>query len=225
MTVTDPPAPAAIPERAPAGAGPDPGRRPPRRMAPRFTSGRLVPMVTAVGVVVAAGVAFGRVFGFAALFGPLIMATMVGLTGGLVARRALTEPASGESSGPGGSGDDPVPATEPGPAWLAARPAPGPRPRLGAAQDIRRPLTAAVAVALTTLAAPIVVDALAARPAVGGVTTAITRGVGGIFGGWSKIVTTSVPVPPTADRLPVLAGVIAWPLLSPPSPPARPVPG
>ncbi len=213
MTITDPPAPATSPQRAPAGTGPEPGRRPRRQMAARVTSGRLVPIATAVGVVVAAGVAFGRVFGFAVLFGPLIMATVVGLTGGLVARRALTDPASGGLSGPGGgfagSRDDPGPSTEPGPAWLAARPPPGSRPRLATARDIRRPVTAAVAVAVATLAAPIVVDALAARPAVGGVTTAITRGVGGIFGGWSKIVTTSVPVPPSADRLPVLAGVIA----------------
>ena len=62
---------------------------------------------------------------------------------------------------------------------------------------------------ITTLVAAAGSDAVSATPGPGGLGGAISKGVGGLFGGWSKILTTSVPVPPTADRLPVLAGVVA----------------
>ena len=66
-----------------------------------------------------------------------------------------------------------------------------------------------MSVIIATLVAAAGSDAVSATPGPGGLGGAISKGVGGLFGGSSRILTTSVPVPPTADRLPVLAGVVA----------------
>jgi transglutaminase-like putative cysteine protease len=160
-------------------------------------AGRLVPGAAGAGAAVAAGVAFGRVFGFAALPGPLALAGATGVVAGLGARLALAvavpAPAGGTAATTGSG--------EPGPAWLAGAP-----PAAGDTAGTGRWLgygAAGAAVVLGALVACLLVDAVAARP------TGAGRAVGGLLGGWSRILTTSVPVPPTPDRLPVLAGVVA----------------
>ncbi|MDQ2729723.1 MAG: hypothetical protein M3Y91_18105, partial [Actinomycetota bacterium] len=52
-------------------------------------SGRLVPALAAVGAVVAAGVAFGRVYGFSTVPAPLVVSVVIGALGGLLARLLL----------------------------------------------------------------------------------------------------------------------------------------
>ncbi|MDQ2723903.1 MAG: DUF3488 and transglutaminase-like domain-containing protein [Actinomycetota bacterium] len=190
------------------GTSPDGGWR---NTLTTLGSGRLVPAVAAVGAVIAAGVAFGRVFGFTTMPAPLIISVIIGGLGGLVGRLLLV----GTGAGSGSAGLDGGPdrrhelqPLEPGPAWLVDGPqAAGPSSVLPA--RFSRLVAAAASVVVATLLAPVVSDAVSANPGPGGLGGAIGKGVGGLFGGWSKILTTSVPVPPTADRLPVLAGVVA----------------
>ncbi|MDQ6782928.1 MAG: DUF3488 and transglutaminase-like domain-containing protein [Actinomycetota bacterium] len=204
---------------APPG-GPTTGARPPahawRRTVTALGTGRLVPALTALGAVAAAGVAFGRVFGFSTVPGPLIISVILGALGGLGARLLLVGGASGRAehgSGANGSVGGPASADqaapiEPGPAWLTGRPG-APRPVAALPVGLSRIVASAATVVVATLLAPVVSDAVSANPGAGGLGGAMSRGVGGLFGGWSKILTTSVPVPPTADRLPVLSGVVA----------------
>ncbi|MCU4187105.1 DUF3488 and transglutaminase-like domain-containing protein [Acidiferrimicrobium sp. IK] len=142
---------------------------------------RYVPAVASLLAVAAAGAAFERVFGWGGTAGPLVVATVLGGVGGGVARLALTAPAGGPGDG---SGTSDQPASS------------------GAA-------LAGVAVVLATLLAPVATAALFASPGPGSPGRAVADGVGALTGGWSRILTTSVPVPPTASRLPLLAGVVA----------------
>jgi transglutaminase-like putative cysteine protease len=169
-----------------------------------------VPALAAAGTVIAAGGAFGRVFGFSTVPVPLIVSAVIGAIGGLAARLLLlgttgTGPAA-FGGGPQTAGADQGQPMEPGPAWLTDGPGTGPRP--GLAGHGRR-MAAAVTVIATTFLAAVATDAVSAHPGPGGLGGAFSKGVGGLVGGWSRILTTSVPVPPTADRLPVMAGVIA----------------
>lgn len=194
---------------APGDHGPRAPSWPRRGTWTALGTGRLVPAVAAVGAVAAAGVAFGRVFGFSSIPGPLVVSVVIGALGGLVARLLVvgTGPGPGARSAGPEPGDE-LPPLEPGPAWLIDGPgAPGP----SSALPIRlwRSGAAGAAVIVATLVATMVSDAVSATPGPGGLGGAVGKGFGGLFGGWSKILTTSVPVPPTADRLPVMAGSIA----------------
>lgn len=84
---------------------------------------------------------------------------------------------------------------------------------------------AAVAVVAATLIASALTALVFASPSAGALGTAVTRGWGAFAGGWSRILTTTVPVPPTADRLPLAAGLVAlaagWAVLAA----TRPNPG
>ncbi len=57
-----------------------------------------------------------------------------------------------------------------------------------------------------------------ASPGAGSAGAALARGVGALAGGWTRILTTSVPVPATTDRLPLAAGLVtigaAWAVFS-----------
>ena len=68
--------------------------------------------------------------------------------------------------------------------------------------------------AATAMAAGVVLSvtaaaALFASPSARLIGPALVRGVGALFGGWSRILTTTAPVPATADRLPLVAGLVA----------------
>ncbi|MDQ2726187.1 MAG: hypothetical protein M3Y36_11945, partial [Actinomycetota bacterium] len=199
-------APTGLPERA-AGTVTSPDGW--RGTWTALGTGRLVPAVTAVGAVIAAGVAFGRVFGFSTVPGPLGVSVIIGALGGLLARLLLVDTGSGSASlggHPEGPGE--LAPLEPGPAWLIDGPGvAGPSSALP--PRFSRTVGAAVSVVVATLLALVVSDVVSANPGPGGLGGAISKGFAGLFGGWSKILTTSVPVPPTADRLPVLAGVVA----------------
>ncbi len=75
----------------------------------------------------------------------------------------------------------------------------------------------AVPVVAATLVSVVVTAIGFATPAPAGLGAAIARGVGSLFGGWSRILTTSVPVPASSDRLPViglLTPATAWAVLA-----------
>ena len=214
MTMAAPPngSPGGSAPPGPAGSASGAGSRPDRWRGTwtALGSGRLVPAVAAVGAVIAAGVAFGRAFGFSTVPGPLVVSVVIGALGGLLARLLLLVDTR---SGPAALGNDPgrldeLAPVEPGPAWLIDGPrAAGPSSALP--PRFSRTVGAAISVIVATFLAPVVSDAVSANPGPGGLGDAVSKGVAGLFGGWSKILTTSVPVPPTADRLPVLAGVVA----------------
>lgn len=186
----------APPVTPPAPEVPQVARR--RSAVGALGPGRLVPSLAAMGTVVAAGVAFGRVFGFGVLPGSLALATLLGVVAGLGARLLLL--AGDPAPGPEPTGSEATPE-EPGPAWLAGQPAPG-APTMAGSRALRQ-LAAAIVVVAGAVLATVVVDAVVASP------TGAGQGVSGLVGGWSRILTTSVPVPPTPDRLPVMAGVVA----------------
>ncbi len=80
-----------------------------------------------------------------------------------------------------------------------------------------RRAVAAVAVAAATFISVTLAAAVCATPAPPGLGAAMARGVGAVFGGWSRILTTSVPVPASADRLPIiglLTPATAWAVLA-----------
>lgn len=78
---------------------------------------------------------------------------------------------------------------------------PAPPPSVGAC------LIAAAAVIAGGLVSAVVAAAAFATPT-SGPGSALTTGVGALVRGWSRILTTSVPVPATPDRLPLAAGLV-----------------
>jgi Transglutaminase-like superfamily/TgpA N-terminal domain len=64
---------------------------------------------------------------------------------------------------------------------------------------------APVLIVAAMLASTVVAVAVFASPS----ATSISQGPQALIGGWSHILTTSVPVPPTPDRLPLAAGLVA----------------
>ncbi|MDQ6837962.1 MAG: DUF3488 and transglutaminase-like domain-containing protein [Actinomycetota bacterium] len=207
MTVTAPPA--GPPAQASADGGAQDGAPSDggwRRTWATLGTGRLVPACAAVLAVLAAGVAFGRVFGFSTVAVPLFVSLVIGALGGMLARLLLLggDHARASPAGPAAAEQQPI---EPGPAWLTDAGAAGPHQALPA--QSWRTAGACGSIIVATLLAAVVSDAISANPGPGGLGGAISKGVGGLFGGWSKILTTSVPAPPTADRLPVLAGIVA----------------
>ena len=159
-----------------------------------------IPAVPAGLCVLAAGAAFQRVFTWGDVAGPVTVAALLGGAAGVTGRQLLT--ISVVRRGP--SEDDPVTAsltddTVPAPPSAAAY------------------LLAGAALAAATLVSVVAAAALFATPAAG-LGSAVTRGVGALFHGWSRILTTSVPVPPTPDRLPLAAGLVsvatAWAVLA-----------
>ncbi len=169
------------------------------RVRPSQAWAPYVPAVPAGLCVLAAGAAFQRVFTWGDVAGPVTVAAVLGTAAGVAGRRLLT--ASVVRSGP--SGDDPV-----SPPLGDTVPAP-PRPAAY--------LLAGATVAAATLVSVLAAAVLFATPAAG-LGSGVTRGVGALFHGWSRILTTSDPVPPTPDRLPLAAGLVtvaaAWAVLA-----------
>ena len=60
-----------------------------------------MPAVVAVGAVIASGAAFGRVFGFSTVPGPLVISVVIGALGGLLARLLLVGAAERPIGEPG----------------------------------------------------------------------------------------------------------------------------
>ncbi len=183
---------------------------------------RYVPALPAALAVAAAGGAFQRVFGLGHVVAPLVVAAVLGAGGGVIGRQMLDAfPASGGIAGPASGGiAGPASGGIAGPASGGiAGPAPPERPSSFA------PLLAALAVVAATFLSVVFAAAVLSTPGPGGLGAAISRGVGSLFGGWSRILTTSVPVPPTPDRLPLMAGLVtigvAWAVLAA----SRPRPG
>lgn len=131
---------------------------------------RYVPALPAVLAVLAAGVAFQRVFTFAPLPAPLALAALIGAAGGVVIREAFES-----------------------------------RSRPFAASYVLGFAVLAVATLASTVAAAVLAD-----PAARSLGVAVSQGPGALVGGWSRILTTSVPVPASADRLPLAAGLVAF---------------
>jgi transglutaminase-like putative cysteine protease len=147
---------------------------------------RLVPVLPAVLSVVAAGAAFGRAFTLHHVIGAVIVSTVIGALAGTAV--VLFRPAPAPPTPDGGD-----------PGWTTPAPGPGPL----------RILTGVGALGVATLLAAVVTAEAFCSPRPSGPGPALTTGIGALVNGWSRILTTSVPVPPTADRLPLVGGVVA----------------
>jgi transglutaminase-like putative cysteine protease len=147
---------------------------------------RLVPVLPAGLSVVAAGAAFGRAFTLHHVIGAVIVSAIIGSVAGLAVVASGPVPAP-----PTPDGDDP--------GWTVPAPGPGPV----------RILTAAVALTLGTLLAAVVTAEAFSSPRPPDLGSALTTGIGALVHGWSRILTTSVPVPPTPDRLSLVGGTVA----------------
>jgi transglutaminase-like putative cysteine protease len=162
---------------------------------------RYVPAVPAALTVAAAGGAFQRVFTWGDVLVPLILAVALGAAGGVAARQAL-----GPARVPDPPGSEPSEPPEP------------PEPSQSEARTAVASVVAAAAVLAATLLSVVITAAVLATPRPATFGAAISRGAGSLFGGWSRILTTTVPVPPTPDRLPLFAGVVtiasAWAVLA-----------
>ncbi len=144
-----------------------------------------VPAAMALGTVAAAGAAFQRVFGWGNVAGSLALGVVVGgAAGGLghVLARAALVPEGRVRMGEW----HPEPAA-------AERRTSGP----GA-------LLAAILV-VAAAAGAAVVDAVALATPAG----SAGDGLQAVVDGWDRILTTAVPVPPTPDRLPLVAALVA----------------
>ncbi len=150
---------------------------------------RYVPAVPAALTVAAAGGAFQRVFTWGDVLVPLILAVALGAAGGVAARQAF-----GPARVPDPPGSEPSDPPEPS------------DPSQSEARTAVASVVAAAAVLAATLLSVVITAAVLATPGPATFGAAISRGAGSLFGGWSRILTTSVPVPPTPDRLPLFAG-------------------
>ncbi len=151
---------------------------------------RYVPVSAAVVAVAAAGLAFGRVFTLSHVVGPVVVATVIGAGAGVVGRLAVTPPKPATAP------------TEAAAAWLV-----NPEPA-ATVTDSSSVLVASSALVAAVLVAAVVTAGVFAspHPGVGG---AFDRGLGSLAGAWSRILTTTVPVPPSPDRLPLVGGIVA----------------
>jgi transglutaminase-like putative cysteine protease len=181
------------------------------------TWNRYIPAIPAGLTVMAAGWGFQRVFTWGDTAAPVVIATLLGAGAGVAARRILTGSANSLQDG-GPSADSGRPDRErlapDSPAFEGpSGPAPGFKPA-----PLTDYLLAGGALVAAVLVSVAVTAAAFASPGAGSVGRALARGVGALGGGWSRILTTSVPVPPTPDRLPLAAGLVtmaaAWAVLS-----------